>query len=234
MIARQLLVLAWGIFSMSVSSPAEDREAFLALHAQADYPLTVDPETDFWKSAGRVAFTTSIDGSDMPQNRTEVRSRWTNQNLYLLFICHYQQLSLKPNPDPLTETNHLWNWDVAEAFIGSDFEQIRSYKEFEVSPQGEWVDLDIGLDHRKKEPQAWNSGFKVKASIDAERKVWYGAMCIPFGSLAGTPPKPGLLLRINLFRCEGATADRKLLAWKPTHAETFHKPEYFGILRLEP
>ena len=43
------------------------------------------------------------------------------------------------------ETNELWNWDVAEVFIGSDFKNIRRYKEFEVSPQAEWVDLDINL-----------------------------------------------------------------------------------------
>ena len=44
------------------------------------------------------------------------------------------------------ETNELWNWDVAEVFIGSDFKNIRRYKEFEVSPQAEWVDLDVNLD----------------------------------------------------------------------------------------
>ena len=44
------------------------------------------------------------------------------------------------------ETNELWNWDVAEVFIGSDFKNIRRYREFEVSPQAEWVDLDLNLD----------------------------------------------------------------------------------------
>lgn len=30
-------------------------------------------------------------------------------------------------------------------FIGSDFHDIKPYKEFEVSPPNEWVDLDINL-----------------------------------------------------------------------------------------
>jgi hypothetical protein len=34
-----------------------------------------------------------------------------------------------------------------KCFIGDDFKNIRRYKEFEVSPQGEWVDLDVNLDN---------------------------------------------------------------------------------------
>jgi hypothetical protein len=59
--------------------------------------------------------------------RTEVRTRWTKDNLYFLFTCRYEQLHLKPNPNTNTrqETNELWNWDVAEAFIGSNFPDIQ-------------------------------------------------------------------------------------------------------------
>ena len=53
-----------------------------------------------------------------------------------------------------SETPRLWNWDVAEAFIGSDFERIGFYKEFQVSPQGEWVDLAIDRDNRRRRA-AW-------------------------------------------------------------------------------
>ena len=53
--------------------------------------------------------------------RTEVRTRWTAQNLYFLFVCPYAQLNLRPNPKTSTETYGLWNWDVAEVFIGADF-----------------------------------------------------------------------------------------------------------------
>ena len=66
-------------------------------------------------------------------------------NLYFLFICPYDELYLKPAPTTRQETNELWNWDVAEVFISANFRDIKLYKEFEVSPQGEWVDLDIDL-----------------------------------------------------------------------------------------
>ena len=61
--------------------------------------------------------------------------------LYLLFVNYYQSLNLKPNPVTDADTPQLWNWDVSEAFIGSDFSNIKRYKEFQVSPQGEWIDL---------------------------------------------------------------------------------------------
>ena len=75
-------------------------------------------------------------------------------HLYLLFICPYTELNLKPDPTTSVETPRLWNWDVAEAFIGSDYERIGRYKEFQVSPQGEWVDLDIDRDNPKAQQGA--------------------------------------------------------------------------------
>ena len=78
-----------------------------------------------------------------PGHRTEIRSRWADKNLYLLFVCPYEELYAKPDPSYTAETNKLWEWDVAEVFIGSDFQNIKRYTEFQVSPRGEWVDLDI-------------------------------------------------------------------------------------------
>jgi hypothetical protein len=34
----------------------------------------------------------------MPKYRTEVRSRWTKDSLYLLYVCPYEELYLKPDP----------------------------------------------------------------------------------------------------------------------------------------
>ena len=78
-------------------------------------------------------------GQSQPHYRTEILSRWTEKNLYFLFVCPYEVLNLKPLPDSSSETFQFWDWDVAEVFIGSDFQNIRRYKEFEISPQGEWV-----------------------------------------------------------------------------------------------
>jgi hypothetical protein len=122
---------------------------------------------------------------------------------------------------------------VAELFIGSDFQNIRRYKEFELSPQGEWVDLDINLDLPDHTVGwTWNSGFQVAARIDARAKIWYGAMRIPFAALDRRAPAAGNKFRANLFRSQGPPAERKSIAWKAPMSETFHTPEKFGVMEL--
>ena len=162
-----------------------------------------------------------------------MRTRWTKNNIYFLFVCPYQQLYLKPSPTPQQETNQLWNWDVAEVFIGSDFKDIRRYKEFEVSPQAEWIDLDIDL-HKPhhEEGWTWNSGFEVKARIDPAAHIWYATMRIPFAAIDSRPAAPGNMMRINLFRSEGPPSHQQAVTWQAPMKSTFHVPERFGLIRL--
>jgi hypothetical protein len=169
----------------------------------------------------------------VPRYRTEVRTRWTKNNIYFLFVCPYQQLYLKPSPTPQQETNQLWNWDVAEVFLGSDFKDIQRYKEFEVSPQAEWIDLDIDL-HKPhhEEGWTWNSGFEVRARIDPTAHIWYAAMRIPYSAIDSRPAAGGNTLRINLFRSEGPPSHQQAVTWQPPLKETFHVPERFGLIRL--
>jgi hypothetical protein len=172
-------------------------------------------------------------GKPVPGHRTEIRSRWTAHNIYFLFICPYSELYLKPNPSRTVETNQLWNWDVAEVFVGTDFDHITQYKEFEISPQGEWVDLDIDREHPKPEGGwLWNSGFASKTRIDRKHKIWYGEMRIPLKAIDSRAPAAGLKMRINFYRCQGRPPNRKYIAWQPTHSSSFHVPEAFGSLRL--
>ena len=221
--------------AQTISMLSSPDTTFTAIQASKDVPLTTDPASDFWKQTKPVFITGDTLGNPVPSHRTEIRARWTNKNLYLLYISPYEELNLKPSPDTVNETNRLWNWDVAEAFIGSDFQNIRRYKEFEVSPQGEWVDLDIDLDKQgNHDAVKWDSGFKVSARIDADKKIWYGAMQIPFASIDTRPPVAGNTLRIGLFRCQGPTATRYLLSWQPTGTNRFHVPERFGTLLLAP
>jgi len=206
---------------------------FESTRAPEEVPLGTHPESAFWRGAGKVYLEQDAHGHPVARYRTEVRSRWTGRNLYFLFICPYEQLNLKPDPKTSTETYELWNWDVAEVFIGSDFKEIRLYKEFEISPQGEWVDLDIDL--RKphhEEGWRWNSGFEVSARIDRAHSVWYGAMRIPYAAVDTRPARAGNRLRINLFRSQGPGANRRQITWRAPMAGTFHVPERFGILEL--
>lgn len=201
--------------------------------AAGDVTADTNPDSPFWRGAPRVIAAADNFGREVAGHRTEVRSRWTQGNLYFLFICPYEQLNLKPDPQVAKETNELWKWDVAEVFAGSDFQNIRRYKEFEVSPQGEWVDLDIDLDKpRHEDGWTWNSGFQSAARIDAAARVWYCFMRIPLAAIDPRKPVAGNELRINLYRSQGPPAAHQSIAWRPTGKRTFHAPESFGILRL--
>jgi hypothetical protein len=192
-----------------------------------------NPGSTFWHGASVIYLDNDCRGNPVPGYRSEIRSRWTKQNLYFLFVCPYEQLNLKPNPTTSAETNELWKWDVAEVFIGSDFKNTRRYREFEISPQGEWINLDIDLDApRHEDGWVWNSGFKVSARIDRAAKVWYGLMQISYASLDTRPAADGNTLRVNLFRSQGTRPNRKALNWQPTGQGTFHAPEAFGTLKL--
>ncbi len=201
--------------------------------ATKDVTLDTNPASQFWRGARAVYMENDSHGKPVPRYRTEVRTHWTDKNLYFLFICPYEELSLKPNPNTQNETNQLWNWDVAEVFLGSDFTDIKRYKEFEISPQGEWIDLDVDLHKPHHEDGwVWNSGFEISARIDQAAHVWYGAMRIPYSAIDKRPPTPGNTLRINLFRSQGPESHRHEIAWQAPMGDTFHVPERFGLLKL--
>ena len=204
-----------------------------SVQAKHDVSLSLDPASEFWGASSLISMDKDSQGHVVPDYRTEVRTRWTANNLYFLFICPYEQLNLKPSPDRNHETNQLWNWDVAEVFLGSDFKDIQRYKEFELSPQGEWVDLDIDLHNpHHEEGWTWNSGFQVKARIDPAAHIWYGAMRIPWKAIDSRHPAVGNTLRINLFRSQGPATAGHEVTWQAPMSQTFHTPERFGLIRL--
>jgi hypothetical protein len=207
--------------------------AFRSVYSAHEASLATDSASPFWRAAPPVYAEVDAHGKPVPAYRTEVRSRWTKENLYLLYICPYEKLNLKSNPDTVAETNELWNWDVAELFIGSDFKNIKRYKEFEVSPQGEWIDLNINLDlPHHEDGWTWNSEFQVAARIDRKAKVWYATMRIPFSSIDQRKPVDGEVFRANLFRSQGPPGRQQSIAWRAPMSNTFHTPERFGQLLL--
>ena len=205
----------------------------IASFVAADSDPDTDPRSAFWTSASRIIVEGDFYGRLIPNHRTEILLQYTPANLYVLFVCPYEQLHLRPEPVLTDETYELWNWDVAEVFIGDDFNNIRSYKEFEVSPQGEWVDLDVNLDNPPHETGwVWKSSMEVAARIDAPHRTWYGFMRIPWTSISSRSLTEDSEFRINFYRCQGSDPDRKYITWQPVHRASFHTPECFGTLQL--
>jgi Carbohydrate family 9 binding domain-like len=232
--ATDAMPLSLLLLAFSAWTAAQTPARFISYHAAADFPLTADPAAPQWKDIRGIVAGNGRQGEPVPGPATEIRSRWTEKYLYLLYTCPYEELYLHPNPQVDRDTDGLWDWDVAEAFIGSDFADIRRYKEFELSPQGEWIDLDVHWKATSLDADmAWNSGWKVRARIDKARKTWYGEMQIPMASIDSRRPVKGLEMRINLYHIQGPPAHRNFIAWQPTHSESFHVPEAFGRLVLK-
>jgi Carbohydrate family 9 binding domain-like len=234
---KPLIALLMLMALTPLPSQAQDKPVFLSWQAANDETPAADTNSPFWNSITGVIMDKSVLGREMPQFQAEVRSRWTSNNVYFLFIGHYEQLTLRPHPDTTNETFHLWDYDCFELYLGADFEHINRYREFQMSPQAEFLDLDI--DSTKRRPglngeQKWNSGFTVQARIDEKNKIWCGEMKIPFAAVDTRPPQPGNELRINMCRQDGVGMDRDFLAWQPLGVWSPHHPDKFGTLHLMP
>ena len=173
--------------AVAASSSAIDNEKlFRSYRAQHDAEPTADPNSEFWKGISGVTFDKSVLGPEVPELKAEVRSRWTDKFIYFLFSGHYESLTLNAHPDTQHETPHLWEKDVFEVYLGSDTEHPNRYREFQLSPQGEFLDNDIDSTVRRpgyNGEEAWNSGMSVKSRIDEKQKIWYGELKIPFAAL---------------------------------------------------
>jgi hypothetical protein len=214
-------------------SKADAPSTMLSFRAESDFELTANPGAAHWRGVPGIVSSHDRYGKPVEGARTEVRSRWTASNLYFLFVSDYQSMNLRDNPSRITETWGIWDNDVVEVFIGHDLERIGLYKEFEVTPQEEWVDLDVDRGRKGKEVDwLWNSGMRARSFIDHERRRWYCEIQLPWASIDKREPKAGNELRLNLYRIEGHNPNRKFITWQPVNSPSYHSPEAFGRLRL--
>ncbi|MEX2043973.1 MAG: amidohydrolase family protein, partial [Opitutus sp.] len=158
-----------------------------------------------------------------PDMATEVRVFATEQDLFFGFTCPYTTLSMFPDPDLSKERIGLWENDVVEIFIGT---RAGDYKEFEVSPGGEMLDLVVTLPDRDF---PWTSGFEARVLRSAG--TWVAEIRIPRAAVGGNALKPGAPLLLNLYRHD--RANQAKLAWSPTLSKTFHTPARFGTAWIQ-
>jgi len=215
------------ILFLILLSPASAADALRCLHVNGE------PTPGDWENAAKVMLDRGPRGEASPLPPTEVRTLWSDTHLYVRFKCPFRSMYLRDKPDPATETFGLWDYDVTEVFVGSDYQHIGRYKEFEVSPQNDWVDLEVDRERKGETTDwKWNSGFTHHVSIDKKAKVWVSEMAIPLKSIPVAKAMPGTKLRINFYRIEDKEPNRIYFAWRPTGERSFHVPAAFGELEL--
>ncbi len=198
------------------------------LNRQVDangFPIASD-----WERATPVCFFRDWQGRNEDfQRQTEVRVLWNEQELYLRFCCRYRSINVHDDADSKGRRDYLWERDVAEVFLQPDRFGEKYYKEFEVSPNGQWLDLNItsaGLTHI-------TSGMRSLVKTDEARSEWTAELAIPMGAITERfdPEQPW---RVNFYRCEGLEPQRWFSTWQPTHTPEpqFHVPDSFGTLRF--
>ncbi len=210
--------------------------ASFAIHHEDGHPdLSLNPQVAQWKRAAVQSMSKHCSREiHYPQIKTDIRAFWTDTDLYLLFRCPFIVLNLFLPANNGAKRVGLWDRDVVEMFLGDDWKNIRHYREFEIAPTGDWIDLAIDLD-RKDEDHSWKSGWETKARIDERQKIWYAAARIPLAAVSGKPVSAGTKWRMNLYRIDGLGADpqRHFLCWQPTcvqNRDPNHVPEHFGTL----
>jgi Carbohydrate family 9 binding domain-like len=224
--------LPLSIFCLLLTLIPAAAEPLRVKFAKSDMAPSADPKHNFWADAEPVVGTRSNMGVENTGHRMEVRAKWTAGNLYVLFTCPYEELYLNANPALEKETNKLWEHDVAEVFIGADFDAIHHYREYQVSPQGEWVDLDIDTKTPLPDAAGWNSGMIVRARIDKAAKTWHGEMRIPLKSITAKPVAAGTKMRGNFYRFQGPPSKKVAISWIPTGRPSNHTPEKFGEIEF--
>jgi alpha-galactosidase len=202
----------------------------IALQLTSPVDLEGFPPSAAWDVAPPITFDSDWQAKNSdPQRQTEVRLLWISETLFLRFRCFFRTLTVFPSDDLAAEPSgrrwQLWDRDVAEVFLQPNPSEPHRYFEFEVSPNGLWIDLDIRPDE-KLDP---HSGLKVRTGHGVCKKIWLAELAIPMRAL--TPSfDPASSWRANFFRCEGPCEPRFYSAWRPTHTPqpNFHVPEAFG------
>jgi alpha-galactosidase len=190
------------------------------------------PSRTSWETAERVRFNADWQGRNAdPERATEVRLLWTPETLYLRFAAKFRVITVLADSEPNGRRNQLWDRDVAEVFLQPNPSEPRRYKEFEVSPNGMWIDLEIA----RGEKHDLRSGLRRRVILNEPARIWIAELALPMKALV-EPFDPAAHWRVNFYRVEGAAEPRFYSAWQPTGTAVpnYHVPEAFGSLVFAP
>lgn len=160
----------------------------------------------------------------------KVKMLWSAHALYIRFEANQSEpLIVSEKANLKSKTIGLWDRDVCEIFLAPNRNEPRRYFEFEIAPNGEWLDLGI---YQKTDERItdWDYDSEMKSAAQIEKNKVISAIKIEWQAFGKTAPNAGDVWLGNVFRCVGIGATRGYLAWSPTFTKepSFHVPEKFG------
>jgi len=206
-----------------------ERPVLKIAHIADDFTVD-DLDNESWNLAGSVSIGRYWSGEPAPSARHfEARLLWSDNAIYIRFRAfQHEPLVVSEVPNLLDKTMNLWDRDVCEIFVAPEVDYPQNYFEFEVAPNGEWLDVAINTTDGERKCD-WNyfSGMETAARIIQNEVLM--SIRIKWQAFDKNPKK-GDIWHGNLFRCVGAGIERGYLAWLPTMSKVpnFHVPESFG------
>lgn len=198
-------------------------------HIKKDFSIN-EFDNELWTKADEVSIDKYWSGENAPKDRQfKTKILWSDSAIYVRFEANQNEpLIVSEKANLTSKTRGLWDRDVCEIFLAPDKKEFRKYFEFEIAPNGEWIDLGI---YQKPDERItdWDyaSGMKSAALIEKDKLTM--AIKIEWSAF-GKTPKPNDVWSGNIFRCVGKDPTRGYLAWSPTETKmpSFHVPEKFG------
>jgi len=198
-------------------------------HVKNDFPVH-EFDNKSWEKAQEISIEKYWSGKNAPVGRHfKTKLLWSDSALYVRFEANQTEpLVIAEKANLKMKTLGLWERDVCEIFLAPNKNEPRKYFEFEIAPNGEWIDLGI---YQKPNERItdwdYDSGMQSAAQIETDKVVM--AIKVKWKAF-GKTPKAGDVWLGNILRCVGKDLTRGYLTWQPTLTEepSFHVPERFG------
>lgn len=208
---------------------SQSKMTYKITYIKDDFSIS-ELENKAWDKAKTVLVDKYWSGKKAPaQRQFKAQLLWSDTAVYVRYEANQKEPLIVSEKATLTsKTRGLWDRDVCEIFLAPNKANARKYFEFEIAPNGEWIDLGIHQMRDKRETD-WEyvSGMESKSLIGKD-KIWM-AIRVEWKAF-GKTPKAGDVWLGNIFRCIGKDPTRGYLAWSPTLTKepSFHVPEKFG------
>lgn len=199
------IVLFSALTLLSVSMCfSQTKMIYKIAHTKKDFPVN-ELDNKSWEKAKEVTIDKYWPGETAPIGRHfKAKLLWSNAALYVRFEANQTEpLIVSDAPNLKTKTKGLWDRDVCEIFLAPNKNEPRRYFEFEIAPNGEWIDLGI---HQKPDERItdWDyvSGMQSAARIEKDRVVM--AFKVEWKAFGKTPNAGDVWLG-NIFVASGKT-----------------------------